>query len=186
MQVKNKKGKCRIENCKELTVGQKLCNAHYRRLRKWGDPRPDVPLKMSGKKGCKVKSCIRPYEGKGFCRLHRRRFKKHGDALGKVPVVKRDGRSNTITYNSWRAMKDRCTNPNSFKFKDYGGRGIKLCRRWYAFENFLEDMGERKSAKLSIDRINNEKGYNKNNCRWATTIQQANNKRKNLRAVSRG
>lgn len=186
MQLRNKKGKCRIDKCKGLTVGQRLCNAHCRRLRKWGDPRPDVPLKMSGKNGCKVESCARPYEGKGFCKLHRTRFKKHGDAFAKIPAVHRDGRTLTITYNSWRAMKERCLNPRSTSFKHYGGRGIKLCRRWYVFGNFLKDMGRRKTAKLSIDRINVEKGYNKNNCRWATAIQQANNKRKNSMVVSRG
>jgi hypothetical protein len=80
------------------------------------------------------------------------------------------------TYGVWAHMKDRCLNPNCEKFKDYGGRGITICKRWLKFQNFLKDMGE-KPKGLSIDRINNDGNYNKRNCRWATPKQQQNNTR---------
>lgn len=77
-------------------------------------------------------------------------------------------------------MKTRCYNKKYPQYKDYGGRGIKVCDRWLGtngFKNFFSDMGER-PLKCSLDRINNELGYSKNNCRWATRKMQSNNTRK--------
>ncbi len=82
------------------------------------------------------------------------------------------------TYMSWAGMIQRCTNPNSEDYHNYGGRGITVCEQWMKFENFLNHMGEC-PQKHSIDRINNEKGYYKENCRWATPKQQARNKQNN-------
>lgn len=88
---------------------------------------------------------------------------------------------NTITYNSWRCMKQRCKNPNAIDYKDYGGRGITICERWLnSFQNFLEDMGERPEDK-TLDRINNNGNYELSNCRWATHKQQRKNQRINVR-----
>jgi len=84
----------------------------------------------------------------------------------------------TATYLSWRGMIQRCTDPNFKQYKDYGGRGITVCQRWENFTNFLEDMGERPS-RLTLDRIKNDKGYCKSNCRWATRKQQARNRQNN-------
>lgn len=78
------------------------------------------------------------------------------------------GLSHTKTYATWNAMRDRCNNPASDSYKWYGGRGIKVCERWNnSFENFLEDMGERPEG-MEIDRILNDCGYEKGNCRWVT------------------
>ena len=97
------------------------------------------------------------------------------------------GRSNDRIYNCYRGIKARCTNPKDPQWYLYGGRGIKVCRRWLAsFENFLADMGEQPSNKHSIDRIDSNKGYNKANCRWATTKEQANNKRNNTVLIFNG
>ena len=92
----------------------------------------------------------------------------------------------TAEYRTWCGIKDRCINENSKSFKYYGGRGITMCNRWKdSFPAFLEDMGERGSAE-SIDRIDNSKGYSKDNCRWATRAQQARNKRSNVMLTIHG
>lgn len=81
------------------------------------------------------------------------------------------------TYNSWRAARERCCNPDFIGFKYYGGRGITICDRWRdSFEAFLEDMGERPQGR-SLDRIDNDKGYEPGNCRWATAFEQRENQR---------
>lgn len=90
------------------------------------------------------------------------------------------------THSSWRSMKLRCNNKNQKAFRIYGGRGIKICERWDKFENFLCDMGERPSSHHYIDRIDNNGNYCAENCRWATRIQQARNKRNNLVLVVNG
>lgn len=85
----------------------------------------------------------------------------------------------TTEYRIWANMVNRCTNPNNPAFKHYGGRGIRVCRRWQKFENFLADMGQRPSKSLSVDRKKNNEGYSKANCRWATQKEQARNARSN-------
>lgn len=90
------------------------------------------------------------------------------------------GHRYSLTYSSWRAMHQRCNNPKHKAYPDYGGRGITICERWKVFENFLEDMGERREKGLSLDRIKVNENYCKENCRWATRSQQNRNKRKKL------
>lgn len=88
------------------------------------------------------------------------------------------GHSRSPTYVSWSAMIQRCTNPNHLNFKHYGGRGIAVCERWLAFENFLTDMGERPRG-LTLGRKENHLGYCKDNCRWENWLDQSNNRRDN-------
>jgi hypothetical protein len=87
------------------------------------------------------------------------------------------GRRMSPTYAVWHGMKQRCTNPNFKQWKDYGGRGIKVCKRWQAFENFLADMGE-KPPKLQIDRIDNNGDYKPSNCRWVTPKENSATRRR--------
>lgn len=86
------------------------------------------------------------------------------------------GNNRTPTYRSWQGMHHRCENPKAVGYKDYGGRGIKVCKRWSAFENFFADMGTRPKGK-TIERVNNSKGYSTSNCTWATPKEQYHNRR---------
>ena len=94
-------------------------------------------------------------------------------------VNKTHGMSKTPEYAVWRAMVDRCQLPTHQAYKNYGGRGITVCKRWLKFENFFEDMGRQPFKGASIDRINNNKGYTPRNCRWVNATAQGNNRRTN-------
>jgi len=85
----------------------------------------------------------------------------------------------TPEYNSWQAMKQRCSNPHNQDWKDYGGRGIKVCKRWlgkHGFENFLSDMGDR-PEEMTLDRKGKSGNHESSNCRWATQKEQIKNRR---------
>ena len=84
-------------------------------------------------------------------------------------------------YFTWTGIKTRCLNEKSPDYPRYGGRGIKICDRWLnSFENFYEDMGDKPGPEYSLDRINSDGDYEKDNCRWATMIEQQNNRRNTL------
>jgi len=90
------------------------------------------------------------------------------------------GKRKTPEYKAWVHMKGRCLNKNDQDYKYYGGRGISICDEWKeSVENFIADMGNRPSSNHSIDRIDVNGNYNKDNCKWSTRQEQALNKRNN-------
>lgn len=97
------------------------------------------------------------------------------------------GRSRTPEHNAWKAMNRRCHTPTNAQYPNYGGRGIKVCRRWRdSFEAFYSDMGPRPSDEHSLDRIDNDGDYEPGNCRWATRVEQGNNRRTNRPITYKG
>ncbi len=93
-------------------------------------------------------------------------------------IATRHGMEKSKEYKTWACMKQRCLNVNNKDFKNYGGRGIKICDSWINnFGQFIKDMGLRPEG-CSIDRIDNNKGYSSDNCKWSTPKEQANNKKR--------
>lgn len=96
------------------------------------------------------------------------------------PVRKTHGLRKTSEYEIWAAMKARCLNPKNKAYHNYGGRGITVCKEWLnSFKTFIFDMGFRPSKEYSLERIDNNLGYYKQNCKWATIEEQSNNRRTN-------
>lgn len=88
------------------------------------------------------------------------------------------GLTGTKIWRTWKNMRQRCENPKNSQYHLYGGRGITVCERWQDLSAFHADMGDPPSPRFSIDRINNARGYEPGNCRWATTGEQARNTRR--------
>jgi len=123
----------------------------------------DNNLKQGSTRSC---GCV----GKESAKI---RFRKHG--LCSSPE-----------YHTWQAMINRCTNKNNIGYHNYGGRGISVCDSWRSFKRFYQDMGDRPELDYRIDRIDNSKGYFKENCEWVTQSENNRNKRTNRVLVFNG
>lgn len=100
----------------------------------------------------------------------------------RLKAITKHGLTGSLEYKSWSGMKKRCLQKSSKAYRYYGGRGITICKRWRnSLLNFVADMGPRPSPAHSLDRVDNSKGYAPGNCRWATFLDQARNKRTSRR-----
>ncbi len=128
-------------------------------------------------KHCKITDCNKKRIARGWCHMHYKRWQIHGSPDVLIIPQEYHGMVETPEYNIWTHMKGRCNNPKDARYADYGGRGIKVCRRWAnSFAAFYNDMGKRPEG-LTLERINNDKGYSPKNCKWATYQEQNENKR---------
>lgn len=100
------------------------------------------------------------------------RFLKHGASRG--------NQRPTPEYTAWSHMLQRCENTKCAEYENYGGRGITVSDEWHDASIFLRDMGPKPSPKHSLERIDNSKGYSRENCKWATSVEQCNNTRRNV------
>lgn len=126
---------------------------------------------------CKINGCDKKVYALKLCQKHYTRLLRYGSPY----FCKNNGdfTNHPREYSSYRAMKNRCLNKKHKQYKDYGGRGIKICRIWAdknGFSAFLRGMGER-PVGCSLDRIDNDGDYCPENCKWSTAKEQAANKR---------
>ena len=125
--------------------------------------------------GCK--KCFERFGNAGaICRMKLRKKGFVFCSKGCASLKHGGYKNKTTEYSSWCAMKNRCSNPNHEFYQRYGGRGITYCESWNSFNNFLDDMGLKPHSKMELERIDNDKNYCKENCRWATHKEQTRNR----------
>lgn len=135
------------------------------------------PLKNKQNKNVRIMKCVCECGKVGFPRLSDLKSGKSTRCKDKIHKISH-GMSYSKEYSAWSHMKNRCNDPNNSQYCDYGGRGIKVCQEWLnSFETFYKDMGKCTENK-SLERKDNSKGYNKENCEWADKSRQQYNQRK--------
>lgn len=172
---------CQIDECTKLSLTRGFCNGHYHRLIRYGTPTGVPTVQRKPRRVCEVEACDSVYMARGLCKRHYERMVKHGTTSTDWEF---HGMSHTREYRSWYQMKSRCYDKNHHAYKDYGGRGISVCDKWFAsFVTFYKDMGKRPEG-MTLDRINNDGDYESSNCKWSTASEQARNRRTRIKPRS--
>lgn len=128
---------------------------------------------------CKVENCCKPVKATMLCSMHWARLKIHGD----VNAQTRDwhGMNRSPEHVAWKAMKQRCYYVPNKEYKNYGGRGIKVCDEWLnSFSMFFAYIGKKPTPAHSLDRIDTNGNYEPGNVKWSTSIEQMNNTSRNI------
>jgi len=163
--------RCKIDGCDYPVRARGWCNNHYHLWRRNGSPHL-VRAMQSGL--CTIEGCARPKHAHGICKAH---YKTPSPSR----ITTNHGLSRSREYRCWRNMIARCHHTSSFSFANYGGRGIKVCESWRtSFVAFYEHIGPSPSPHHTVDRIKADRDYEPGNVRWATSEEQAQNRRTNV------
>lgn len=187
--------KCTFLDCTQKHKAKGFCKAHYDQYRKTG-----IVTKESKRiRGiCSVDGCESLHASLGYCQKHYQRLRNHGD-ISFSGIQEKHGMRNTSEYQTWARIKQRCLNSNSSDYERYGKQGTTVCIGWAkSFSCFLKDMARKPSREYSIDRIDPFGHYSCGhceecvtngwpmNCRWATVVQQARNKKNTVLVSYKG
>ena len=138
---------------------------------------------------CCVDGCSNEARTSGFCQMHYARVRRHGNTGPSESFVINIRENYLREYYSYNSMMIRCYYEKHAQYKDYGGRGIKVCERWLerpgGIKNFIHDMGKRPDG-YSLDRIDVNGDYCPENCRWVSKKEQANNRRNSCKITYAG